>query len=162
MIFAMWRSACLAGGGEQGIESSGSWRRSPTCHSSWASTRRSRRHARRRTEARGPSRGEFDGTPNMTKVTTNARLSQTSPDTKAAPTCGNRTQCDAIRRNHAAWHADGEADGPADRRICLLTCGDAASGLTPATYSPAQVRRPGSRSRRVVNPPTFVGRSRRN
>ena len=29
------------------------------------------------------------------------------PDTKAAPTCGNRTQRDAVRRNRAAWHAEG-------------------------------------------------------
>jgi hypothetical protein len=35
-----------------------------------------------------------------------ARPSQTSPDTKPALKCGNRTQRDVIRRNHAAWHAE--------------------------------------------------------
>src|ERR1700722_16149238 len=33
-----------------------------------------------------------------------ARPGATSPDNATALTCGNRTQCDAIRRNHDAWH----------------------------------------------------------
>jgi hypothetical protein len=44
----------------------------------------------------GPTRPDF------------ARPSQTSPDTKAALTSSNQTWRDLIRRNSAAWHADGQ------------------------------------------------------
>ncbi len=37
-----------------------------------------------------------------------ARPSQTSPDTKPALICGNRTQRDTVRRNQDAWHAEGQ------------------------------------------------------
>jgi hypothetical protein len=51
------------------------------------------------------------GKPGPNQVPTppdSAGLSQTSPDIKVALKCGNRTQRDAVRRNHAAWHAEGQ------------------------------------------------------
>ena len=37
-----------------------------------------------------------------------ARPSATPPDAKAGLICGNQTYYDVIRRNRAAWHADGQ------------------------------------------------------
>jgi hypothetical protein len=44
----------------------------------------------------------------VTTAPDNARPGPTSSDTKLGLTCDNQTQCDILRRNHAAWHAEGQ------------------------------------------------------
>jgi hypothetical protein len=43
----------------------------------------------------------------VTTALGNARPNATSSDAAPGLACGNRTQRDAARRNHAAWHAEG-------------------------------------------------------
>jgi hypothetical protein len=55
-----------------------------------------RRRPRQPGPNQGPTTPDFPG------------LSQTSPDIRATLNCGNRTQHDIVRRNPAAWHAEGQ------------------------------------------------------
>jgi GNAT superfamily N-acetyltransferase len=77
-----------------------------------------------------------------------ARPSQTSPDAIAALKCGNQTQRDTVRRNHAAWHAEGwgrcRFAGPQTHlRLCL---GNAANSPDSEVESESWPRTPFARA----------------
>jgi hypothetical protein len=118
------------------------------------------------------SRGEVlePVTNQVTTTPGNGRRSSTPSDTDILPACGNRTQCDAVRRNRQAWHARGQGfespklhkafPSPRSRPKCLIkclrargltwvfacvhVCGDAVAHGTTRTLD-SRLCRPGSR-----------------
>jgi hypothetical protein len=48
------------------------------------------------------------------------------PDPHTAPTCGNQTQRDYLRRNLSAWRADDQAEGAWIAYAACWTCRDPA------------------------------------
>jgi hypothetical protein len=67
----------------------------------------------------------------------NARPHETSSDATPGPTCGNRTYPDTVRRNPAAWHAEGRSSlvlGMRRCRLCRARSGLSRLGLRVAPF----------------------------